>query len=127
MSITRSYNKYTNTYYAYDTVYEWSEKAQKKVQRKKCIGKYDPVTGEIIPTGKRGRPVKQVKTVPIEPDKPISVPKTTDWQIDNILSMVKELSSRLNTIENQINNAAADVHDLREQTNALILQISRDM
>lgn len=48
MSITRSYNKYTDTYYAYDTSYVWSEKAQKKVQQKKCIGKYDPDTGEIM-------------------------------------------------------------------------------
>ena len=48
MSITRSYNKYTNTYYAYDTSYVWDEKAQKKVQVKRYIGKFDPETDEII-------------------------------------------------------------------------------
>ena len=56
MSITKSYNNKTNTYYAYETTYEWSEEQQKKVQRRHCIGKFDPVTGDIIPNGKVGRP-----------------------------------------------------------------------
>ena len=30
MTITRSYNKHTDTYYAYDTTYVWDEKTQKK-------------------------------------------------------------------------------------------------
>jgi len=54
MAITRSYNKHTNTYYAYETSYVWDEKTQKKVQKKRCIGKFDPETDEIIPNGKRG-------------------------------------------------------------------------
>lgn len=56
MSITKSYNKHTNTYYAYDTSYIWDDKLQKKIQKKTCIGKFDPETGEIIPTARRGRP-----------------------------------------------------------------------
>ena len=56
MSITKSYNRHTNTYYAYETSYEWDETKQKKVQKKRCIGKFDPKTGEVIPNGKVGRP-----------------------------------------------------------------------
>lgn len=59
MTITRSYNKHTDTYYAYDTTYVWDEKTQRKVQKKRCIGKIDPETDEIIPTGKRGRPRRE--------------------------------------------------------------------
>ena len=59
MSITKSYNKHTDTYYAYDTTYVWDEKSQRKVQKKVCIGQYDPETGEVIPNAKRGRPSKQ--------------------------------------------------------------------
>jgi len=59
MSITKSYNKHTNTYYAYDTTYVWDEVSQRKVQKKVCIGQYDPETGEVIPNAKRGRPSKQ--------------------------------------------------------------------
>ena len=56
MTITRSYNKHTNTTYAYETSYVWSEELQRKVQKKKCIGKFDPQTDEIVPNGRRGRP-----------------------------------------------------------------------
>ncbi len=58
MSIAKSYNHKTGTYYAYETTYEWSDEKQKKVPVRKCIGHFDPVTGEIVPNGKRGkRPV----------------------------------------------------------------------
>ena len=56
MSITKSYNKQTGIYYAYETTYEWSDEKQKKVQHKRCIGQFDPETGEVIPNGKVGRP-----------------------------------------------------------------------
>ena len=58
MSITKSYNKYTDTYYAYDTTYIWSEEKQKKIQKKVCIGQYDKA-GNIIPNAKRGRPPRE--------------------------------------------------------------------
>lgn len=45
--------------YAYDTTYAWDDKLQKKVQKKVCIGKFDPTTGEIIPNAQRGRPAKK--------------------------------------------------------------------
>ncbi|SFK47615.1 hypothetical protein SAMN04487865_10851, partial [Succinivibrio dextrinosolvens] len=54
MTITKSYNKHTNTWYVYDTTYVFDETKNKKVQKRKCIGKYDPVTDSIIETGSRG-------------------------------------------------------------------------
>lgn len=61
MSITKSYNKHTDTYYAYDTTYVWSEERQKKVQKKVCIGQYDK-SGNIVPNAKRGRPSRKVSS-----------------------------------------------------------------
>lgn len=60
MAITRAFNKHSGVYYAYDVQYVWSEEAQKKIQVRKCIGKFDPETNQIIPNGKRGpKPVKE--------------------------------------------------------------------
>ena len=56
MSITKSYNKHTNTTYAYETSYVWNDELQRKVQKRRCIGKIDPQTDEIVPNGRRGRP-----------------------------------------------------------------------
>ena len=121
MSITRSYNKHTNTYYAYDTTYEWDEKAQKKVQRRRCIGKYDPDTGEIIPTERRGRPAKYIETEPVE-----NTADSPALQYREILSKAKALASRINYIEDMINNVSEDVRNLRQSIDALVAQIEAE-
>lgn len=56
MTITSSFNKHTGTRYAYETTYEWDEGKQRKVQRRRCVGHFDPETGEVVPNGGRGRP-----------------------------------------------------------------------
>lgn len=56
MSITKSYNRKTNTYYAYETTYEWDDSKQRKVQKKRCVGQFDPKTGKVVPNGRVGRP-----------------------------------------------------------------------
>ncbi len=56
MSITVSYNKNVGVHYVYETEYVFDPEKNKKVQRSRCIGHLDPVTQEIVPNGKRGRP-----------------------------------------------------------------------
>jgi hypothetical protein len=92
MSITRSYNKHTGTYYAYETTYVWDESQQKKVQKKRCIGQYDPETDEIIPNGKRGRPRKEDASVKI-----VTTPVSATDADPNVtlISAITELSERL--------------------------------
>lgn len=42
MSIPKSFNKHTNTRYAYETTCVFDEALGRKVQMRKCIGKFDP-------------------------------------------------------------------------------------
>ena len=122
MSITRSYNKHTDTYYAYDTTYEWDEKRQKKVQRKKCIGKFDPITGEIIPNGMRGRPLK--KKLLQEP-----IPSTTEESKsripipEEVIPKVEDLLSKTESIEATMSKTAEELAELRNSLKALITQL----
>lgn len=118
MSITKSYNKHTDTYYAYDTTYVWDEKSQKKIQKKVCIGKFDPDTGKIIPNAKRGRPSKS----DLYPDHVIAedsqiltaTASASDEQITAILEEMKEirgsfdtLLSRFKALEKKLENLQA--------------------
>ena len=52
--------KYANqsgVVYAYESVSEWDPEKKQSRSKRKCIGRVDPDTGEIVPTsGKRGRP-----------------------------------------------------------------------
>lgn len=113
MSITRSYNKHTNTYYAYETSYVWDEKAQKKVQVKRCIGKFDPETDEIIPTGKRGRPRRQI------PD-PKANKASNDAEYAKLLSDAKNLSKRLKSFEASFHKLSSEVDRLGTDLDSLL-------
>ena len=59
MAIIKQYHKDTDTTYVYDSTSYWdAEKGQSRSKRK-LLGKLDPKTGEIIPTGQRGRKKKE--------------------------------------------------------------------
>lgn len=59
MAIIKQYHKETDTTYVYESVSYWdAEKGQSRSNRK-LLGKLDPKTGEIVPTGKRGRKKKE--------------------------------------------------------------------
>lgn len=55
MAIVRQYHKDTDTTYVYESTRYWDEAEGKSKAKRKLIGKIDPETGEIVPTGGRGR------------------------------------------------------------------------
>ena len=46
-------NKKTGITYAYESVSHWDKEKQQSRAKRKCIGKVDPITKEIIPTRKK--------------------------------------------------------------------------
>ena len=56
MAIVNVYNKDRDVTYVYDSYSYWDKEKKQPRSKRKLIGKLDPVTGEIVPTGKRGRP-----------------------------------------------------------------------
>ena len=114
MSITKSYNKQTDTYYAYETTNEWSDEKQKNVQRKRCIGKFDPDTGKVIPNGKVGRPsLSRLPRTSAKSDTPRN--ELLDISPDDI----KKLTARLNKIEEALQALSVEIHDLRVEVESL--------
>ena len=53
MALVRQYHKDTGTTYVLTNERYWDPEAKKTRSRRKIIGKIDPETGEIIPTGKK--------------------------------------------------------------------------
>ena len=122
MSITKSYNKHTDTYYAYDTTYVWDEESQRKVQKKVCIGQYDPETGEVIPNAKRGRPSKQ-KTSPQIKQQPVQKRASVNEGISRELSAA---IAEMNEIESSISMLDEQFSLLKERMLSLQRAVSED-
>ena len=59
MAIIRQYHKDTDTTYVYESISYWDAEKQQSRSKRKLLGKGDPLPGEIIPTGKRGRKKKE--------------------------------------------------------------------
>ena len=116
MSISKSYNKKTGVHYAYETTYEWSEELQKKVQRRHCIGQFDPETGEIIPNKKVGRPGIDAQSKPIEQVTKATVPAT--------LTNKKQLANRLKKVENRLAALSDEITVLNNELAAIRADIN---
>ena len=99
MGITRSFNRHNGVSYAYETVYEWSEEKQKKVQKKRCIGQFVPGTDQIVSNGPRGKKA-QGGTPVILQEKDLAV--LPDLSLDPLLTS-GDLRSRLELFEKRLN------------------------
>ena len=55
VAIIKKLDKKSGTVYVYDSVSYWDKEKKQPRSKRKLIGKLDPVTGEIVPTGNRGR------------------------------------------------------------------------
>ena len=100
MAYIKQYHKDTDTTYVYESESYWDPEKKQARSRRKVIGKLDPVTGEIIPTGKRGRKKKEAtvteKTDGIAEDHQPSLlyedaKRTLDRQDQVILSQKEEI------------------------------------
>lgn len=107
MSITRSYNRHTNTYYAYETEYVFDTAKQKKVPKRRCVGKYDS-DGNIIPTGNRGRRKAPFPTS----NKELCQEQLTEASGPNPDPLTDILNARKHTIDNAVTMTASLVNEL---------------
>ena len=55
MAIIKVHNKARNVTYVYESVSYWDKELRQPRSHRKLIGRIDPATGDIVPTGKRGR------------------------------------------------------------------------
>ena len=68
MAIVKQTDKRTGITYAYETQYYWDKEKQQSRAKRVCVGKVDPVTGDIVPT--RGRAKKhEDKNIPATSQK----------------------------------------------------------
>ena len=99
MAIVKVHNKDRNVTYVYESVSYWDKELKQPRSHRKLIGRIDPATGDVVPTGKR---TKADTATPLHSD--------TDYKTlyDQALAtiaqkdaLITELRSRLSAAENE--------------------------
>ena len=89
-----------NSYVYESESYYCKEKNQSRSKRK-LIGKIDPETGEMVPTGKRGRPLKNITSENEQPDY--------KNLYKNSLKDLKRCEERIKSLEKELHYANGSI------------------
>ena len=121
MTTITAFNKARNTTYVYESDSHWDKEKQQSRSKRRLIGKIDPKTGNVIPTGPRGRKKSRRKketetstTFPVKKPnyKQLYEQATSDLEIKDakIVEQRREIARlelqliRFRTLVNRVNN-----------------------
>lgn len=127
--IRKQYNSKTKTTYVYEVKSYWDSSTKMPRARTKLIGKVDPVTGETVPTGKRGRPKKEKSSDSVESGYVTTLGTDEILEIKNELLMTRQknlqLESENNTSREEIKRLKAKLERATTTLNALKKALDR--
>lgn len=116
MAIVKQYHADTKTVYVYESESYWDPEKKQSRSRRKVIGKIDPDTGEIIPTGKRGRKKKEPTT---------ETAANTQSAHDEISALYAASQEKVKSQAERIRKLEADVTELQRRNSKLVMQMKR--
>ena len=109
MAIVKVHNKSRGVTYVYESHSYWDKDLKQPRSNRKLIGKIDPATGEVIPTGKKGRqkqePSSEKKTVHSATE---SMPSS-----DQSARLLKEKDAEILRLKQQIGALEKELSDCR--------------
>lgn len=125
MAIIDVYNRQRNVTYVYDSTSYWDKDLKQPRSHRKLIGKRDPVTGEIIPTGTRGR-----KKATKNPEGSTENSETIDPQYSKALETIAKKDQTILELRQQLAAAERETFRLRQiitQANGLTAKIAEKL
>lgn len=114
MSIIKLTNKKTGVVYVYESFSYWDPQKKQPRNKRKLIGKIDPETGDIVPTGKRGRPSKAAA----DPQTGEAIPQSECEELQMLRQRVLHLNKELAQKD-------ATIHDLNRKNKTLESTVRR--
>lgn len=109
MAIIKQYHKDTDTTYVYESISYWDADKGQSRSKRRVIGKLDPVTGQVIPTGKRGRTKKE--PAPASRETPASGSAAAGQEPDRKRSL--ELQLEINALRTRISELESQLYKYR--------------
>ena len=116
MAIIQQYHKDTDTIYVYESESYWVPELGQSRSKRKCIGKIDPATGEIVPCGKRG-PKKKVPEVPAE--------TVGSEEYKKLRSKYEQSLDETTQLRLKLSEAEKELSELRKQNQWMVATIQR--
>ena len=116
MAIIKQYHKETDTTYVYESASYWDADKQQSRSKRKLLGKLDPETGEVIPTGSRGRKHKE---------PPASSDNRIDDEVREKDEKIRELTIALAQKDAEIIRLEQKNHRLQESINLISRHIDQ--
>ena len=110
--IVKSFDKKTGITYLYSSESRWDPVRKRPSPVRKCIGKLDPVTGKMVPTGKRGRPKKATVATFASDEPPV-----LSEDVVTLQRQLSETREELSEAREQLQQALVKISDLQETIN----------
>lgn len=114
MSIIKQYHKDTNTTYVYESESYWDPELKQARSQRRCIGKIDPETGEMIPTGKRGRKKAAPDALQNDDDYKKLLETYNNIQKENL-----SLNSRIKSLEKELSDTTKQLRRYQTALNRI--------
>ena len=112
MAIIKQYHKDTDTTYVYESTSYWDPELKQARSQRKCIGKIDPETGEMIPTGKRGKKNTASEGKNSNEDYSKLLASYEDVKKENLA-----LNTRIASLEKELSDASKELARYRNTLN----------
>lgn len=111
MAIIKQYHADTDITYVYESTSYWDAEKKQSRSKRKLLGKLDPETGKIIPTGTRGRRKKEVtESVPVPS---VSVSEEAAAEIRELKLALSLKDSRIAELEKENRKLRDDLACIR--------------
>ncbi len=119
MAIVKCRNPKNGVVYVYSHERYFDEEQQKYRQRRRCIGKVDPETGETVPTGPRGRaPEAKEKTKS-------GSPEGEDQRYQTLLDKYEEAKARITELEQQLQTEKKEHAKCQKELEKLVAAVKQ--
>lgn len=119
MKTVKAFDKKTGTTYIYEILEnKWNPEKKRGECVRRCIGKLDPLTGEVVPTGGRGR--KKKNPTPAAESSVPEVRNDPDYK-----EMYEQLLDQLHQKDTVIKQQAKEIERLKSSWSASLAKISK--
>lgn len=126
MGLVHNYNKKTGVTYIYEATNFWDREKRRTRSVRRLVGKLDPASGDIILTGRKGKPGQNMG----QEDEPLTISQGESEararivELEAVIRKQQEMIWHLQRQNAQLSKTLKNISALSDRTNTLIAEDS---